>query len=51
MIGILLTIFFVIVLFGIRISINDAIRARHHARRNRTKIPKEWRGVYGRKHF
>lgn len=37
MIGILLTIAFVIVLFGIRVSINDAIHARRQMRRRKYK--------------
>ena len=43
MIGVLLTIVFVIVLFGIRVSINEAREAAWQSRRRRRRIPKEWR--------
>jgi hypothetical protein len=52
-IGIVLTAIAIVVLFGIRVSINDAIRTARYRRRHeqRVKIPKEWRSEYGRKHF
>jgi len=52
-IGFILTAILVVIFFGIRVSINDAIRAARHRRRTeqRVKIPKEWRSTYGRKHF
>lgn len=42
MIQLILTIILVVVLFGIRISINDAIRSRRHQRRDEP-LPPDWR--------